>query len=129
MRRREFLGVLGGAAAAWPLAARAQQGQRVRRIGVLFVAYTQTDPEAQARVAAFLDTFQKLGWTDGRNVRIEYRWGAGEADGGKAAASELVRSAPDVILVASNPALAEVRGLTNRIPIVFTQISDPVGSG
>ena len=129
MRRREFITVLGGTVIAWPLAARAQQGQRVRRVGVLIVAYTQTDPEAQARVAAFLDTFQKLGWADGRNVRIEYRWGAGEADGGKAAASELVRSAPDVIVVSSNSALAEVRRLTSSIPIVFTQISDPVGGG
>ena len=129
MKRREFITLLGGAAAAWPLAARAQQGQRVRRVGVLIVAYTQTDPEAQARVAAFLDTFQKLGWADGRNVRMEYRWGAGEADGGKAAAAELVRSAPDVIVVSSNSALAEVRRLTSSIPIVFTQISDPVGGG
>ena len=129
MKRREFITLLGGAAVAWPLAARAQQGQRVRRVGVLIVAYTQTDPEAQARVAAFLDTFQKLGWADGRNVRIEYRWGAGEADGGKAAAAELVRSAPDVIVVSSNSALAEVRRLTSSIPIVFTQISDPVGGG
>jgi putative tryptophan/tyrosine transport system substrate-binding protein len=122
--------VLGGcAAAAWPLAARAQQGQRVRRVGMLIVAYTQTDPEGQARVAAFLDTLQKLGWADGRNVRIEYHWGAADADGSKAAASELVRSAPDVIVVASNPALAEVRRLTSSIPVVFTQISDPVGGG
>jgi len=93
------------------------------------VAYAQTDPEAQARTAAFLDTFQKLGWADGRNVRIEYRWGAGDADGGKATALELVRSAPDVILVSSNSALAEVRRLTSSIPIVFTQVSDPVGGG
>jgi len=129
MRRREVITLLGGAAAAWPLTARAQQGQRVRRVGMLTVAYTQTDPEGQARVGAFLDTFQKLGWADGRNVRIEYHWGAGGADGGKAAASNLVRSAPDVIVVSSNPALAEVRRLTSTIPIVFTQISDPVGGG
>jgi putative ABC transport system substrate-binding protein len=129
MRRREFIALLGGVVAAWSLAARAQQGQRVRRVGVLIVAFAQSDPEAQARTAAFLDTFQTLGWADGRNVRIEYRWGAGDADGGKAAASELVRSSPDVIVVASNAALAEVRRLTSTIPIVFTQISDPVGSG
>jgi putative tryptophan/tyrosine transport system substrate-binding protein len=128
VKRREFIMLLGGAA-AWPLAAGAQQPERMRRLGVLIVAYTQTDPEAQARTGAFLDTFQKLGWADGRNVRIDYRWGAGDADGGKAAASELVRSAPDVILVASNSALAEVRRLTSSIPIVFTQISDPVGGG
>jgi putative ABC transport system substrate-binding protein len=129
VKRRDFITLLGGAAAAWPLAARAQQPDQMRRLGVLIVAYTQTDPEAQARTGAFLDTFQKLGWADGRNVRIDYRWGAGDADGGKAAASELVRSAPDVILVASNSALAEVRRLTSSIPIVFTQISDPVGGG
>jgi putative tryptophan/tyrosine transport system substrate-binding protein len=129
MRRREFITILGGAAAAWPRAAGAQQRTPMRRVGVLIVAYAQTDPEAQVRTAAFLDTFQKLGWADGRNVRIEYRWGAGDADGGKAPALELVRSAPDVILVASNSALAEVRRLTSSIPIVFTQISDPVGGG
>jgi ABC-type uncharacterized transport system substrate-binding protein len=129
MRRREFITLLGGAAVAWPVAARGQQLTPMRRVGVLIVAYAQTDPEAQARTAAFLDTFQKLGWADGRNVRIEYRWGAGDADGGKAAALELVRSAPDVILVSSNSALAEVRRLTSSIPIVFTQISDPVGGG
>ena len=79
MKRREFITLLGGAAAAWPLAARAQQGDRVRRIGVLVASYAQTDREGQARVAAFLDTFQRLGWTDGRNVRIEYRWSAGDS--------------------------------------------------
>jgi ABC-type uncharacterized transport system substrate-binding protein len=129
VKRRAFITLLGGVVAAWPLTARAQQGQRVRRVGVLIVAFAQSDPEAQARTAAFLDTFQTLGWADGRNVRIEYRWGAGDADGGKAAASELVRSSPDVIVVASNAALAEVRRLTSTISIVFTQISDPVGSG
>jgi putative ABC transport system substrate-binding protein len=127
LARRQFITLLGGAAVAWPVAARAQES--MRRVGVLIVAYAQTDPEGQARIAAFLDTFQKLGWAEGRNVRIEYHWGAGDADGGKAAALELVRSAPDVILVASNPALSEVRRLTSSIPIVFTQISDPVGGG
>ena len=79
MRRREFLGVLGGAAAAWPLAARAQQAERMRRIGVL-MAQAEDDPELQARVAAFLQGLQQLGWTDGRNVRIDIRWAAGNAD-------------------------------------------------
>ena len=79
--------------------------------------------------AAFLETLRKLGWVDGRNVRIEYHWGAGTADRGKAAAADMVHSAPDVILVASNAPLAEVRQLTSTIPIVFTQISDPVGGG
>jgi putative tryptophan/tyrosine transport system substrate-binding protein len=126
--RREFLATLGGAA-AWPLAARAQQGERVRRIGVLINTYAQTDREGQARVAAFLDTFRRLGWSDGRNVRIEYRWGAGDTDREKAVAAELVHTAPDVIVAVSNPTLAELRRLTNAIPIVFAQVSDPVGSG
>ena len=95
MRRREFLGVLGGAVAAWPLAAHGQQPGGMRRIGVLIGGYRQTDREGQARIAAFLDTFQKLGWTDGRNVRIDIRWGEGDADRGKASAAEFVRSAPD----------------------------------
>jgi putative ABC transport system substrate-binding protein len=129
MRRRHFIVGLAGSAVAWPLAAHAQQGGRVRRVGMLIVAYAQTDPEAQARITAFLDTFQKLGWADGRNVRIEYHWGAGDADRVKTAASELVRSKPDVIVTSSNSALEEVRQLTRTIPIVFTQVSDPVGGG
>jgi putative ABC transport system substrate-binding protein len=128
VRRREFITLLGGVAAAWPLAARAQQPERMRRIGMLITGFSQTDREGQARVAVFLDTFQKLGWTDGRNVRIDYRWGAGDADRVKASEAELVRSAPDVIVVAS-AGLAELQPLTNTIPIVFTQVSDPVGSG
>ena len=89
MRRREFIVGLGGVAAgAWPLAARAQQP---RQVGVLIPLYSQIDREAKASIAAFLDTFQRLGWTDGRNVRIEYRWGAGNAERAKAAAAELVR--------------------------------------
>jgi putative ABC transport system substrate-binding protein len=95
VRRREFITLLGGAAALGSVAARAQQADRVRRIGVLIAAtYTQTDREGQARIAAFLDTLQRLGWTDGRNVRIDYRWRAGDAERGKASATELVRSAP-----------------------------------
>ena len=129
IRRREFITLLGGAAAAWPLAARAQQTDRMWRIGVLINTYAQTDREGQARVAAFLDTFRRLGWSDGRNVRIEYRWGAGDTDREKAVAAELVHTAPDVIVAVSNPTLAELRRLTNAIPIVFAQVSDPVGSG
>jgi putative tryptophan/tyrosine transport system substrate-binding protein len=128
IRRREFMALLGGAA-AWPLSARAQQGERVRRVGMLIASFAQTDREGQTRIAAFLDTFQRLGWTDGRNVQIDYRWNAGVADRGKASAAELVRSAPDVIVVAANPALAELHRLTSTIPIVFTQVADPVGSG
>ena len=101
----------------------------MRRIGVLMAAYAQTDREGQAAIAAFLDTFQRLGWTDGRNVRIEYRWGAGDADRIKASAAELVRSAPDAIVVSAGPALAELHRLTGTIPIVFNQVADPVDSG
>jgi putative ABC transport system substrate-binding protein len=126
MRRREFITLLGGATVAWPLAARAQQP---RRVGVLIANYSQTDREGQASIAAFLDTFQRLGWTDGRNVRIEYRWGAGDDERGKAAAAELVRSAPDAIVVATHPALAELHRLTSTIPIVFVQVGDQIDSG
>jgi putative ABC transport system substrate-binding protein len=128
MRRREFLSVLGSAAAAWPLAARAQQGERVRRIGVL-INYAQTDREGQASVAAFVATLQRLGWIDGRNLRIDYRWSAGEAERIKAAAAELVRLAPDAIAVANTPSLGELRRLTSTIPLVFTQVGDPIDSG
>jgi len=125
MRRRDFITLLGSAA-AWPLAARAQQP---RRVGVLIPSHSQTDREGQTSITAFLDTFQKLGWTDGRNVRIEYRWGAGDAERTKAAANELVHSAADVIVVASTPALAELHRLTSTIPLVFVQVGDPVDTG
>ena len=125
IRRREFITLLGGTA-AWPLAARAQQP---RRIGVLMSAYSQTDREGQARIGAFLDTFQRLGWFDGRNVQIEYRWDAGDADRIKASAAELVHSAPDVIVVVAGPALVELQRITSMIPIVFTQVFDAVGGG
>jgi putative ABC transport system substrate-binding protein len=128
MKRRDFITLLGGAA-AWPLAARAQPVDRVRRIAVLIGAYSQTDREGQARVTAFFDTLQRLGWIDGRNLRIEYRWGGGDVDRIKAAAAEVIRSTPDVIVAASNPTLAELQRLTSTVPIVFAQVSDPVGSG
>lgn len=128
MRRREFITLVGGTAIAWPLAVRAQQPDRVRRIGIL-ILYSQTDREGQARLAAFLDTLQKLGWTDGRNVRIEYRWIAGDVDREKASTAELVRSTPDLIVVSGWTALAELHRLTSTIPVVFTQVSDPVGGG
>jgi putative ABC transport system substrate-binding protein len=127
MNRREFITLFGGAATVgWPLVARAEQPQR---LGVLIANYAQTDREGQASIAAFLDTFQKLGWVDGRNVRIEYRWAAGDPDRAKAAAAELVRSTPDAIVVTTAPALAELHRLTSTIPIVFIQVGDPVGSG
>jgi len=127
--RRQFITLLGGAAAALPLTVRAQQGASVKRVGVLMAAYSQTDREGQARIGAFLDTFQRLGWADGRNIRIEYRWDAGDVDRLKVSATELVHSVPDVIVVVSGPALVELQRMTNTIPIVFTQVADAVGGG
>jgi putative ABC transport system substrate-binding protein len=130
MRRREFIALLGGSAAccgAWQLAARAQ-GERVRHIGVL-VNFAQTDREGQVSVTAFVDTLRRLGWIDGRNLRIDHHWSAGESERIKVAAAELVRSTPDVIAVANSPALAELRRLTSTIPLVFMQVGDPVDAG
>src|SRR6516165_509536 len=128
MKRRDFITLLGGGVAGWPLGVRAQQGDSARRIGIL-MHYAQTDREGQVRIAAFLDTLQRLGWTEARNLRIEYRWSAGDAGREKASAAELVRSRPDVIVVAGWTALAELHRLTSMLPIVFTQVSDPVDSG
>jgi putative ABC transport system substrate-binding protein len=128
MRRREFITLLGGAAAAWPLAARAQQGERVRHIGVL-MPLAADDLEGKARVAAFAEGLQQLGWTDGRNVRIDTRWGAGDADRYRRYAAELVALAPDVILAATSLAVGRLQEATQTIPIVFVQVADPVGAG
>ena len=128
MRRRDFITLLGGAA-AWPVAARAQQAGGLRRVGVLMTPFSQTDREGQARIAAFLETFQRLGWIDGRNVRIDVRWAAGDADRIKASAAEMVHSGPAVIVALGSPALSELQQLTSTIPIVFTQVSDAVGGG
>ena len=128
MSRRQFIGLLGGAAAAWPLAARAQQGERMRRIGVL-TNLVADDPEAQARVGAFLQGLQELGWAVGRNMRIEYRWGAGDADRTRGYAAELVALAPDVILTSGASALAPLLQATRSVPVVFAQVPDPVGAG
>ena len=124
--RRKFLATLGGAAVAWPLAARAQQGQRMRRVGVLMAT---GDPEAQARVTAFPQGLQQLGWTVGRNVRIDYRWGAVDADHSRRYAAELVALAPDVILAVASPAVAALQQATRTVPIVFVNIVDPIGAG
>ena len=129
MRRREFLGVLGGAAVAWPLAARAQEAERVRRIGVL-IAAAADDPEFQARVAAFLQGLQQLGWTDGRNVRVDTRWATTNADDIRRHAAELATLAPDVILAATGTAtVAPLLQATRTVPIVFVVVIDPVGAG
>ena len=128
LRRREFITLLGGSAAGWPLAARAQQPERMRRIGVLTGAAAD-DPEAQARIAAFLQGLQQLGWTDGRNVRIDYRWGAGNADNIRKYAAELVALAPDVILATGSAAMGPLLQATRTVPIVFVIVADPVGAG
>jgi putative ABC transport system substrate-binding protein len=125
LERRDFIRLLGSAAAAWPLAARAQPADRVRRIGVL-LGTTQTGPEP---VPAFVQELRRLGWTEGRDVRIEYRAIAGDIKRFRTYATELVGLVPDVILVQSNPGLAALQQETRTIPIVFVQVADPVGSG
>jgi putative ABC transport system substrate-binding protein len=127
MQRRDFLGVLGGAA-AWPLTARAQQSDRVRRIGVL-LNFAADDPEAQAQNLAFVQSLHQLGWTDGRNVRIETRWTAGDAARTRKYAAELVKLEPDVVLATGTTVLASLLQATRRVPIVFLQVTDPVGGG
>jgi ABC-type uncharacterized transport system substrate-binding protein len=126
--RREFITLLGGAAASWPLPARAQQTDRVRRIGVL-IALAADDPEAKARIAAFLQGLQQLGWTDGRNVQIDYRWGSGDAERIRKYAAELAALAPDVIFASGIAALAPLLQATHTVPIVFANVADPVGAG
>ena len=127
MNRRDFVTLLGGAAAAWPLAARAQQPDRMRRIGV-FMNLASDDAEGQARNAAFLQGLQEAGWAVGRNVRIEYRWGAGDPELFRRYAAELVALAPDVIL-ASGASMYALQQVTREVPIVFVQVPDPVGAG
>ena len=127
MQRRQFIALLGGAT-TWPLAARAQQPERMRRIGVL-MGYAESDRQGQANVAAFRMGLQKLGWTEGRNVAIEYRWAAAEADLVQQFAKELVALQPDLILTQNTPITAAVLQQTRTIPIIFANVSDPVGSG
>src|SRR5262245_32672538 len=127
IRRREFITLLGGAV-AWPLAARAQQADRVRRIGAL-MTQTADDPEGQARLLASAQGLQESGWTIGRNMRIDTRWGAGDAERYRRYAAELVALAPDVILVNGPAALAQLQQATRSLPIVFTNVTDPVGAG
>src|SRR5262249_8945375 len=128
IRRRKFLATLGGAAAAWPLAARAQQGERMRRIGVLMPSVAD-DPEFQARITAFLQGLAQLGWLDGSNVRIDTRWGVADADRIRKYAAELVALAPDVMLANSSAAIAPLLQATRTVPIVFTSVADLVGAG
>ena len=128
MRRREFITLVGGAVTAWPLAARAQQADRVRRIGML-MSTAADDPDGQARIAAFLDGLQQLGWTDGRNVKIDYRWPAGDADKSRKYAAELVALAPDIILAFGSANMTSLLPATRTVPIVFVAVPDPVGAG
>ena len=127
MKRREFITLLGGAV-AWPFAARAQQADRVRRIGAL-MTQAADDPEGQSRLLALAQGLQESGWTIGSNVRIETRWGAGDAERYRRYAAELVALAPDVILVNGPAALAQLQQATRSLPIVFTNVTDPVGAG
>ena len=127
MRRRELIVGLGGAV-AWPVAARAQQPERMRRVGAL-MNVAESDPEGQARAALLRETLEKLGWTVGRNLAIDYRWGTGDLERTQAAAADLVRSAPDVILATGGPALAQLQQATRTIPIVFLVVSEPVALG
>ena len=128
MRRREFITLLAGAAVAWPLAARAQQGERMRRIGVL-MTLAADDPEGQTRLVAFVQGLQQLGWTVGRNMRIDTRWAAGDAERIRKYAAELVALSPDVILAAGWPDLGPLQQATRAVPIVFAIVTDPVGAG
>jgi putative tryptophan/tyrosine transport system substrate-binding protein len=128
MRRRDFITLLGGAAATWPLMARAQQSRRMRRVAAL-MPYTANDPQSQNRNAAFLQGLQQLGWTIGQNVQIDYRWSEGNEDDTRKYAAELVALAPDVIFTSGSAAIGPLRRATRTVPIVFVLVPDPVGAG
>ena len=127
IRRREFIFILGGGA-AWPLAAQAQQGEQMRRIGVL-MNLSENDPEAQGLVAAFREGLAQLGWIDGRNVRIDYRWSAGDLDRIRRYAAELVALPPEIILAYGGSTVGPLQQVTRTVPIVFVEVIDPVGAG
>ena len=127
MKRRDFITLLGGAA-SWPLAVRAQPAERMRRIGVLLQA-TKSDLEFQPRLKAFLGGLEQFGWTEGRNLQLEYRWAGGNADDIRRHATELVVLAPDVLVAAGSAAVGALQQATRSIPIVFVQVGDPVGGG
>ena len=128
MKRREFITVLGGAVATWPLGVRAQQGEHMRRIGVL-MARSANDPEGQAWVAAFLQGLQELGWSVGRNAIVDIRWFTGNSADARKYAAELVALAPDVILANTSSALTSLQQVTPTVPIIFAGVADPVGAG
>ena len=129
MRRRDFMRIIGGAAAAWPLTARAQQRERMRRIGFLWSNFPSDDPEVQARGAAFAQGLQELGWSVGRNLRIDHRWGVADVDRLRKSAEELVALAPDALVAAGNLAAVALQQATRTLPIVFANVTDPVGAG
>jgi putative ABC transport system substrate-binding protein len=128
MRRREFITLIGGTAVAWPLTVRAQQQDRMRRIGVLYSG-AETDPDYQARAAAFKQSLQQLGWSEGSNLIVDYRWGAGDVERIRRYAAELVALAPDVIHTNATPPVVALQQATRTIPIVFAGVADPVGAG
>src|SRR6266567_68519 len=130
MRRREFITLLGGAAAAWPLPTRAQQPERVRQIGVLWPS-SEADPDSRSRIASLRQALQDLGWTEGRNLRFDYRWGASadNPDRIRRYAMELVALAPDVIVAGSGGIAVELKRTSRTVPIVFPTANDPVGTG
>ena len=128
MRRRDFITLFGRAAAAWPLAASAQRADQVRRVGVL-MSLAADDPESSRRLTAFVQGLQGLGWTDGRNARLDIRWGAGQADRIRKYAEELVALAPDVIIATASPIVAALQQTSRTVPIVFVHVVDPVGAG
>jgi putative tryptophan/tyrosine transport system substrate-binding protein len=128
MRRREFITLLGGAAVTWPLAAPAQQPGRMRHIGVL-MSVGESDPEGHAQLTAFMQKLKEFGWAEGRNLRLNIRWGAGDGERYHRYAAELVALAPDVIVASSSPVVAALQQATRAVPIVFIGVIDPVGAG
>ena len=128
VRRRDFISLLGAVTAAWPLAARAQQGERVRRIGIL-MNVVESDPDGRARLAVFEQRLKELGWTDGRNVRFDFRGGAGDSERYRRYANELIALSPDVIFTNASAIVAPLQQVTRTVPIVFATVIDPVGAG
>jgi ABC-type uncharacterized transport system substrate-binding protein len=129
MQRREFITLLGGAAAAWPYSVRAQQPDRMKRVGWLAGGLAENDPESKARRTAFVQSLRELGWTEGQNIQIDYRWGAGNADVTRKYAAELVALAPDVTLGIASQAVSALQQASRTIPVIFVLVPDPIGAG
>src|SRR5215471_4215883 len=128
MRRRDFIKVVAGSAASWPLAVRAQQPEKVRRIGVLMTP-AENDSDAGSGIAAFPQGLHEIGWTEGRNLQIDYRWGGGDIDRIRASAKELIELSPDVIVAHSTPPVKALLQGTRSIPIMFLTVTDPLSQG